>query len=317
MPTNYVTSINTTDKNKVLLLIEASLQAYNAFDSNEPLKCQVDKIVAPKGFDFIEHWTGVDSVFNRDKTVECYGVVFRSQVAPYTYIFAFRGTSSLLDVLDDLGAEKKKFTANEPDISIASDVVVESGFFDVYSASKTNTDSMQKQLFQLLDKYLKSDKPLSQLFITGHSLGSALSELFTLDVALSRPLINASNTNFACPRVGSEKFVSFYEQQQAQKNSNTRTLRVQNTHDIVPCVPPENLGYQHISNALLIAFYKDNWTGKLNFLDSHSSQNYSAVLGRAAVSNNGVCVCEKLEVSANGDAVTSIMPDEKSVCSFW
>ena len=92
------------------------LQAYNAFDSNEPLKCQVDKIVAPKGFDFIEHWTGVDSVFNRDKTVECYGVVFRSQVAPYTYIFAFRGTSSLLDVLDDLGAEKKKFTANEPDI---------------------------------------------------------------------------------------------------------------------------------------------------------------------------------------------------------
>ena len=46
---------------------------------------------------------------------------------------------------------------------------------------------MQQQLFTLLGEYEASDKPIAQLFITGHSLGSALSELFTLDLALSRP----------------------------------------------------------------------------------------------------------------------------------
>ncbi len=298
-------------------MIESSLQAYNEFNKDEPAICQKKNIVPPTDFDFVECWTGIDSIFSHDKTVECYGVVFRSKVAPYIYIFAFRGTSSILDILDDLGVEKKPFTPYEASVSVPSDVAVESGFYDVYSSSDENTHSMQKQLFQLLDKYEASDKPIDQLYITGHSLGSALCELFTLDVALSRPSITASNINYACPRVGNSDFVTFYEKQPAQQNSNTRTLRVQNTYDKVPCVPLESMGYQHLSYAYIIAFYKDSWIGKLNFLDSHSSQNYSAVLHCAAASDQGVCVCEKLEVPANGYAVTSKEPDQSTICSFW
>jgi hypothetical protein len=97
---------------------------------------------------------------------------------------------------------------------------------------------LHHQLFGLVDKYQASDKPISQLHITGHSLGSALSELFTLDMAQCRPEIVALNINYACPRVGEKGFVNFYEGQKLQQDPATQTLRVQNSYDVVPCAPP-------------------------------------------------------------------------------
>ena len=152
--------------------------------------------------------------------------------------------------------------------------------------------------------------------ITGHSLGAALSEVFTLDLALSRPSIIALNINYACPRVGNSDFVNLYEQQPAQRNPGTRTLRVQNSYDKVPCVPPEDLGYQHLPTSYLVAFYGEGLLHELNLLDRHSSQNYSAVLNCAAGSNEGMCINNKLLVPANGYNVTSEQPDPEKVCSF-
>ncbi|ABE53893.1 lipase, class 3 [Shewanella denitrificans OS217] len=316
MTTAYLTSINATDKNKVLQLMEASLQAYQAFNTQDPMDCQLDGLIPPQGFEYVDYWTGVDAIFNRDKTLECYGVVFRTLKAPFKYIFAFRGTASFLDVLDDLGTEKRLFVPFDVTQAVPAQVQVESGFFDVYSDSKSDsqapTPSMQQQVFSLLDKYNASDKPIAELLITGHSLGSALSELFTLDVAVSRPKIMASNINFACPRVGNSDFVQFYMQQGAQQDPSRQTLRVQNTYDKVPCVPPTLMGYQHIPHALLIAFHKDSLLGKFDFLDSHASANYSAVLIAAAKNQQGVCVDERLPVGAT-DFISSQAPNPNTI----
>jgi len=317
MTINYIKDINDTDKAKVLLLIDASIQAYNAFSTDELAQCQTDKIVPPEGYDFVESWLGVDSIFGKEKTIECYGVVFRSQQAPYTYIFAFRGTASLMDVLDDMGADHSVFKPYDNTASVPAGVEVECGFYDVYTAADGDVPSMQQQVFQLIDKYQASDKPIDHLFITGHSLGAALCQLFTLDVALSRPSITASNINYASPRVGNSDFVRLYEQQSAQQNEKTRTLRVQNTYDKVPCVPIESIGYEHTSHAYIVAFYKDSWIGKWDFIDCHSSENYSAVLNCAAESKQGVCVCEDLDVPANGYKVTSKEPEVSTICSWW
>jgi len=320
MDIQYSSNIDDIDKKKALLLIDASLQAYNAFSEKEPAQCQTGKIICPAGYEFVDSWTGIDSLFSEDKTVECYGVIFRSRTAPYAYIFAFRGTSSLLDILDDLGTESTAFIPHDAQrISVPSDVAVESGFFDVYSESNSNTPSMQSQLFSLMDTYNRSDKPVSQLYITGHSLGAAVCELFTLDVALSRPDIVASNYNYASPRVGNSGFVTFYEKQPAQKNPATRTLRIQNTYDKVPCVPLEDMGYQHLLSAFLVAFYEESWSGieKFNLLARHSALNYQAVLRCAADSHYGICEDEKLKVSANKYDVTSQRPDPDSVCSLF
>ncbi len=320
MSMHYVSNINDIDKKKGLLLIDASLQAYNAFSEKAPAQCQTDKIIPPVGYDFVDSWTGIDSLFNKDKTVECYGVIFRSKTAPYTYIFAFRGTSSLLDILDDLGAESTIFTPYDSQSTpVPTTLTVESGFFDVYSEANGSTPSMQNQLFSLIDVYNRSEKPISQLYITGHSLGAALCELFTLDVALSRPDIIASNYNYASPRVGNSDFVTFYGEQSAQKNTATRTLRIQNTYDKVPCVPLEDMGYQHLSSAFLIAFYEESRFGieKFNLLARHSALNYQAVLTCAANNHSGICENKKLEVPANDYAVTSQQPDQHSICKTF
>ena len=339
----YTRSLNKINKEKALLLIDASVQAYAAFSDKEPAQCQTAKIISPAGYDFVDHWTGVDSIFGKDrpheegsdfidswtgiesmlgkdKTVECYGVIFRSQTAPYTYIFAFRGTDSLLDALDDLGAESKPFTPHAGSkVTIPKAVAVESGFYDVYSENdeQSKTASMQNQLFKLIDAYQASDKPIHELYITGHSLGSALCELFTLDVALCRPKLIASNYNYACPRVGNKAFVSLYDQQPQQQHAATRTLRFQNTYDKVPCVPFKERGYQHLPNAFLVAFYKEGGrVEKDDILARHSSANYQAVLHAAAQSKNGMCRVKKLEVPANNYAVTSTEPDQKKICRF-
>jgi hypothetical protein len=319
---NYLTSINETNKAKVVLLIDASIQAYNAFNSDKPAEVQTAKISAPEGYEYLESWSGVDAVFGHQRTLECYGLVFRTKAEPYHYIFAFRGTSSSLDALDDLGAILTHFSphgvlapAAMPDIP--GDLRVESGFFDVYSEADQHSPSMQQQLFELIDHYQASDKPIAHLDITGHSLGSALSELFTLDLALSRPDISVANINYACPRVGNEAFVRFYDQQIAQKNPQTQTLRVQNTHDLVPCVPPENMGYGHIPRAYLVAFKEHAALEELNPIARHSSANYQAVILAAAQAVDGVCINNKLEVPANGYAVCSEAPDEKDIGSYF
>jgi hypothetical protein len=318
MSIKYITSINDTDKDKVLLLIKASLQAYNVFDKDNPTLCQLSKIKPlSDAYKCVECWTGIDSIFNDDKTEEIYGIVFRTIAAPYTYIFAFRGTASIMDIIDDLGVDHSHFTAFDESVKVPSGVKVESGFFDVYTQSEKFSSSMQDQLFALIDKYQSSDKKIAELFITGHSLGSSICELFTLDVALSRPDIVASNINFACPRVGNQDFVDFYDAQKPQQNIKTQTLRVQNTYDKVPCVPLEKMGYEHTNYAYLITFYKDTWDGKVLFADSHSAYNYQAVLECAAKQTSGVCVDGSLNVPKNGYAVKSGKPDTNTVCDLF
>ncbi|MGK7941079.1 MAG: lipase family protein [Crocosphaera sp.] len=334
-----ITYLNTDqiDKEKALLLVDASIQAYNAYNKLQgPVSvCNSDRIKSPTGYEHIASWKGVDAVFNEDKTVEYYGLVFRSENAPYTYIFSFRGTDSTEDLLDDFGYDPTEFFPYDKSASVPSDVRVESGFYRIYSDDDpaTNTDSMQKQLFTLIDQYHNSDKPIDQLYITGHSLGAALTALFTLDMALSRPNINTSNYNYASPRVGNQAFVEFYEQQLPQKDEKTRTIRIQNTRDKVPCVPLRDQRYQHLSYAYLIDFHKDAWFGfDLNFVaDNHDIHSYQKVLECAFESETGVCINHHLLVTSHyftmkkgnltrktkKQKVNSQQPNPSQVCGWW
>lgn len=310
---NYVTNIHKVNTQKVSTLIAASLQAYNAFDEENPTICQCSRVVAPKNFEFVTCWSGVDSLFGKDNSEEIFGVVFRSLQAPYTYIFAFRGTASILDGLDDLGIEKSQFKPYNAGASVPKEVEVEAGFYDIYTKEKPWVSPMQKQLFALIDAYQHSDKPMRELWITGHSLGSSLSELFSLDVKLSRPDIRATNMNFACPKTGNQAFVDFYESTLKPHN----TLRVQNTYDIVPCVPPENLGYAHLPWALLVAFYEERWIDHDNLVARHSALNYQAVINCAIQSADGMCINPSLFVPGNGYNISSKKPSTGDVCGLF
>lgn len=108
-------------------------------------------VTPPKGYDVVDCWTGVDAILGEDKTLECYGVVFRSQQSPYTYIFAFRGTDSFKDLLDDFAFDFTAFKPYTKDSLVPSGVEVESGFYRIYSDSddEAKANSMQNQVFAL------------------------------------------------------------------------------------------------------------------------------------------------------------------------
>lgn len=313
----YISDIHNLDEDRIELLINASIQAYNAFNTSDPAHCQWDKIKALTGYEVVDYWTGVDTLFTHDKTVEVFGLVFRTTTAPWQYIFAFRGTDSILDILDDLGVDQAPFYPFSTKASLPSDLKIESGFQDVYHTAAGATPSMQAQVFGLIEKYQQSDKPIQQLWITGHSLGAALSQLFMFDLALSSPGIDAWNINFASPRVGNEVFVKHYQGCVENSPGEQRSLRVQNIYDKVPCVPPEDLEYAHVSPAFINGFYADNDLGRLDLLACHSSLNYQAVIQCSINTPQGVCINTHLKVPGQDYPVLSCQPNQADVCSFW
>ncbi|MDT7596082.1 MAG: triacylglycerol lipase [Pseudonocardiales bacterium] len=304
------------------LLIDASIESYYALDAHAPAKCNCDpkKVTPPIGYDLVDCWTGYDAVFGPFSQVECFGVVFRSQAAPYTYIFAFRGTYSWRDALEDLDFWELDSFVPFQQASPSPEAKVACGFWGIYTTAVAGTPSMQEQLFALLDKYHASAQPIHRLLITGHSLGAALCELFTLDLALSDYRdIEYSNYNYAGPRVGNPAFADLYDFQPREKDPATKTLRIQNTYDEIPCSPPDIPGlpvYQHVGAAYLIAFYYKVWEDPLALYYAHQALNYQAVLACAFGSSGGLCINDNLYVCSDNETLVSLQPDSSTLCSW-
>lgn len=309
---------NNIDPSLASLLVDASIESYYAYDAHVPARCRLDLVTSPPGYDAIDCWTGLDAVFSSLGLYECFGVVFRSKAAPYSYVFAFRGTYSMLDVLEDLDFWQQYSFVPLRALQSAGDAKVAGGFWSIYSASRAGSKSMQQQVFDLVDKYQASAQPISQLYITGHSLGAALSELFTLDLALSPYReIPYRNYNYAGPLVGNPAFAQLYDSQPRELEPATRTLRIQNTYDIVPCSPPQLFGYQHVGDAYLLAFYNKDagWLNPEAKLYDHQALNYQGVLSCAFSSSQGYCDNDNLVVGT--ETLVSRKPDPSTLCMFW
>jgi triacylglycerol lipase len=259
------------DPQLTLVLAQASLAAYNDYEGI-PFK-------SPANYQMVARWTGWDEIIAGYGYEERFGLLFASTLpGTRTYIFAFRGTDSDLDVYEDLFINTASFTPYQGQIIPAP--TVSSGFFNVYTGiGGTMTQSMQQQVFTLLNKIPRPRK----IYITGHSLGAALSQLFTLDVAVSTPDVWAANMNFASPKVGLTDWQAIYNSQAAQQNPLTKTVRVYNYWDYAPSVPPyvyPFLEYVHVGREFRTSFFvKDEWYPHI--LPRHSLENLQIVLSNA------------------------------------
>jgi hypothetical protein len=137
-------------------------------------------------------------------------------------------------------------------ISPAPDDVC-SGFNGIYSSqSGSMSASMQQQIFSLLP-----DHP-SEVLITGHSLGGALSQLFTLDMRVSFPNVAIKTINFASPRVGGQDWQAACD----SASATSKITRVINYYDYVPDFPQMILdNYVSIGAEFQTAFYGSDWSG--------------------------------------------------------
>lgn len=250
----------TLDTALTLALAVASKAAYDYYNGTP--------ITPPQGYVQADAWTGWDC-FLLGGSEEKYGLVFQSSTDPGTLILAFRGTDSDLDAWEDAHFLTVPFVPTAG--AVAPTPHVSTGFYGIYNdKGGSMAASMRQQLFALLAKY----RP-TQVYVTGHSLGAALSQLFTLDLAVSQPMAQ-QNINFASPMVGTDSWETAY---QATIGAGT-SIRVYNYWDYVPSVPPSEFGYRSVGVGFSTAFHvKGEWFP--HELSRHSIVNLTTVLTHA------------------------------------
>jgi triacylglycerol lipase len=137
---------------------------------------------------------------------ELFGFVAQNQTSRDVFV-TFRGTQSPEDWLSNVTFPQVLHTWGK----------VEEGFFNLY---KQCSNDMKRAV---------AGAGQARVFVTGHSLGSALATLATADLILAGT--DASMYNFASPRTGNLDFAGQFDRSVKVK------WRVVNTEDIVTTVP--------------------------------------------------------------------------------
>eukprot|EP00753_Platysulcus_tardus_P005574 PLAT13490.1.p1 GENE.PLAT13490.1~~PLAT13490.1.p1 ORF type:complete len:288 (-),score=78.17 PLAT13490.1:295-1128(-) len=146
-------------------------------------------------------------------------------------LVSFRGTepNSLKDWIDDLKFAKTKPYPNFPQAS------VHEGFFNAYMALR---DQVLNALNEIMGQM--GEMPVA---VTGHSLGAAMAALCAADLTSNDYSIYYVYT-FGQPRVGNLAFSQGY------KAVLPNNWRVTHYEDVVPHLPPEDLGFHHTSTEI-------------------------------------------------------------------
>jgi triacylglycerol lipase len=205
-----------------LALAQASLAAYDDFEGKS--------FKPPQDYETLGYFTGWDDWFLDVGREEHFGLIFKYN-GPATvanrFIVAFRGTDSDSDILEDAFWEYATFQPYLNSLSSPADDVC-GGFNGIYSTiGGSMTQTMQQQIFSKLPEHM------SEVLITGHSLGAALSQLFTLDMRVSFPGVAIRTINFSSPQVGGEDWASACQ----SAGATQKIMRVINYWDVVPDFP--------------------------------------------------------------------------------
>jgi len=173
-----------------------------------------------------------DSSIILTNIVENHGVKALQGYDTYTNcIFtSFRGSSNIENWIHNIQIKKVSPYNN-------TDILVSKGFYTDYMYVKSE---ILNNLSILERKYNNSN-----IFLTGHSLGAALSTLLAFDI------INELDTytlkyllTYGSPRVGNKYFFS------NMNSYNYISYRITHYYDSVPHLPTESMGYQHVSNEI-------------------------------------------------------------------
>lgn len=141
-------------------------------------------------------------------------------------VVSFEGTENIENWITDLEAAKVNFTY--PGAPPGTEVHY--GFYHAYMNVEEIVESTVKSL---MTKYSSAS-----LFVTGHSLGGALAAIAS--VALTTKFgYTVTHYTLGQPRVGNPLFADYFA------STVATSYRFVHYHDIVPHVPPENLGFQH------------------------------------------------------------------------
>lgn len=266
-PASAAVATPVLDPGITLALAQAADAAYQDF-ARQPL-------VLPDGWALAGRWTGWDPT-PLGGSEEAYGLALRRVDAPSELIFAFRGTASLDDALDDADFPQVEFVASDGAASeggVRTGARVAAGFYGIYSDTGPGmSQPMRAQLLGLL-----KDTAPTRIWVTGHSLGGALAQLFAFDLSYG-PHAEAFDALIvlASPRVGDAVWRDTYQ----ARIPLARSIRIYNQHDIVPQLPPKELGFHDVGLGFPTAFQR-SLLPALHPVPRHSLLNLSFVLRQA------------------------------------
>lgn len=183
----------------------------------------------PNGFNRQLPLIGIDPVNGEENM---YAYIFWS-TETNSAIFAFSGTFSLSEWVSDFQYELVPATELN---GYKEGVMCHGGFYDVYLSIRSqlwnwwknmNNKSMNNNISNI------NNNNITDLYITGPSLGGALSTICSFDFAdVNTELIHYS---FAAPRSGNVEYAKIFNDRVPQ------SMRINNTEDIIPALPPATI----------------------------------------------------------------------------
>lgn len=141
---------------------------------------------------------------------------------PPVYILAYRGSQTKRDIITDFNFSQVLFKGNGFISSSKNKALVHQGFYNLWLS--------HKEELEIMTKMLKN----GTLYITGHSLGSALASYSALDLKYCLPSVNVVLYVFGPPRIGNDTFMDILE-----KSIPHHWAHI-NIRDVVCELPPSN-----------------------------------------------------------------------------
>jgi len=198
--------------------------------------------------DFTTTSIDVRNVVKNFSSEVVYAIVVSKKLETITVVF--RGSVNSADWVSNLQVNSTEcyfpgFTTPEAEKNPKESYgLVHEGFYE-YLCGKTKpgwNGSSKSKSEEIMGKltYLVNENPGFKVYITGHSLGGALSTLMSVRAASKGELkTTVINVSFASPFVGDQQFRDkFYELEQEGK---IKHLRFSNYEDLVPLVPYSTL----------------------------------------------------------------------------
>jgi len=194
-----------------------------------------------------------------------YGFIAQSTTDLNQFIVALRGTSNWEEWWDDANAGGKQ------PFRIAGCGFVGDGFARIYDTmevveypvpamtatvtrqSLKSEGGFSKQVAALMRRHAPQPSPTAEfapsavVSITGHSLGAALATLYAMENSKIDQIRNPLVCTFASPRVGDKTFADAFNA------LGLTSWRIDNAPDLVPKLPPQFLGFEHVDVAVPIS----------------------------------------------------------------
>jgi len=243
--------------------------AYDMFAVNEA-DLRPAPLHIPDGWEF-SAWINMSDFLFQIVDPKFYGIVVHEIANPDNRIIAIRGTEGILEWVDDAAS-----IVMVPFRQVPSAGRVAFGFDNIYSTMKVVpvphvalgqaaaegaepelTGSFGDQLEQLALRR-EAERGVAHQFaegrtrrvrptiVTGHSLGSALATLFSLENSVKQKFDITVVSTLASPKVGNMEFKHIFD------GLPFTSWRIVNIHDVVTMIPPTIpfiLDFEHVADA--------------------------------------------------------------------